>query len=63
MKQGKGYTVLPREHTGQGKHPLPTAKETTLHVDITRWSTPKSIDYIPAAKDGEHLYSQNKTGS
>ena len=21
------------------------------------------IDYIPAAKDGEHLYSQNKTGS
>ena len=24
------------------KHPLPTTQEKTLHVDITRWSTPKS---------------------
>ena len=24
------------------KHPLPTTQETTLHMDITRWSTPKS---------------------
>ena len=24
------------------KHPLPTAQEKTLHMDITRWSTPKS---------------------
>ena len=34
--------VLPREHTGQSKHPLPTTHEKTLHMDITRWSTPKS---------------------
>ena len=27
--------VLPRECTGQSKHPLPTAQETTLHMDIT----------------------------
>ena len=27
---------------GHGKHPLPTTQETTLHIDITRWSTPKS---------------------
>ena len=33
--------VLPREHTGHSKHPLPTAQEKTLHMDITRWSTPK----------------------
>ena len=35
-------TVLPREHTGHSKHPLPTTQETTLHMDITRWSIPKS---------------------
>ena len=27
---------------GHGKHPLPTTEEKTLHMDITRWSTPKS---------------------
>ena len=31
-----------REHTGHSKHPLPTTQEKTLHMDITRWSTPKS---------------------
>ena len=35
-------TVLPREHTGHIKHPLPTTQEKTLHMDITRWSIPKS---------------------
>ena len=34
--------VLPREHTGHSKHPLPTTQEKALHMDITRWSTPKS---------------------
>ena len=34
--------VLPREHTGHSKHPLLTTKEQTLHMDITRWPTPKS---------------------
>ena len=33
---------LPRELTGHSKHPLPTTQEKTLHMDITRWSTPKS---------------------
>ena len=27
---------------GHNKHPLPTTQEKTLHMDITRWSTPKS---------------------
>ena len=35
-------TVFPREHTGHSKHPLPTTKENTLHMDITRWSIAKS---------------------
>ena len=34
--------VLPRKLTGHSKHPLPTTQEKTLHMDITRWSTPKS---------------------
>ena len=34
--------VLPREHTGHGKHPLPTTEKKTLHMDITRWSILKS---------------------
>ena len=34
--------VLPRERTGQSKHPLPTTQEMTLYMDITRWPIPKS---------------------
>ena len=30
------------ELTGHSKYPLPTTQEKTLHMDITRWSTPKS---------------------
>ena len=33
--------VLPREHSGHSKHPLPTTQEKTLHMDITIWSTLK----------------------
>ena len=29
--------------TGHSKYPLPTTQEKTLHMDITRWSTLKSI--------------------
>ena len=36
------FRVLPKECTGHSKHPLPTTQEKTLHMDITRWSTPKS---------------------
>ena len=31
-----------RELIGHSKHPLPTTQEKTLHMDITRWPTPKS---------------------
>ena len=40
--RAKANRVLPREHTGRSKHPLPTKQEKTLYMDITRWSTPKS---------------------
>ena len=38
----KPSRVLPRERTGHSKHPLPATQEKTLHMDITRWSIPKS---------------------
>jgi len=39
---GQRLIVLPRERTGYSKHPLPATQETTLHMDITRWSISKS---------------------
>ena len=39
---GQRITVLSRECTGHNKHTLLTTQEKTLHMDITRWSTPKS---------------------
>ena len=39
---GQRLTVLPREHTGHSKHPIPTTQEKTPHIVITRWSIPKS---------------------
>ena len=35
-KAGQRLRVLPKEHTGHSKHPLPTTQEMTLHMDITR---------------------------
>ena len=43
--RAKANRVLPREHTGHSKHPLPTTQEKTLHMDITRWSTLK-LDWL-----------------
>ena len=49
-------TVLPREHTGHSKHPLPTTQEKTLHMDITTWSTPKSDWLYSLQPKMEKLY-------
>ena len=40
--RAKAYRVLPRECSSHSKHSLPTTQEKTLHMDITRWSIPKS---------------------
>ena len=57
--------VLLRERTGDSKHPLPTTQEKTLHMDITRWSTPKSDWLYSLQPKMWKLYtvSKNKTGS
>ena len=53
--------VLPREHTGHSKHPLPTTRETTLHTDITRRSTLKSDWLYSLQLNMENLYTVSKT--
>ena len=62
--RAKANTVLPREHTDHNKLPLPT-QEKTLHMDITRWSIPKSDWLYSLQQMMERLYtvSKNKTGS
>ena len=61
----KSNRVLPRKCTGHRKHPLPTTQEKTLHMDITRWSTPKSDWLYSLQPKMEKLYtvSKNMTGS
>ena len=58
--RAKANRVLPRERTGQSKHPLPTTKEKTWHMDITRWSTPKSDWLYSLQPKMEKLYTVNK---
>ena len=52
---------MPREHTGHSKHPLPTTQEKTIHMDITRWSIPKHIDYILFSKKWRSSIESAKT--
>ena len=61
----KANTVLPREYTGQRKHNLPAAQEKTLHMDITRWSTPKSewLYYLQPKMEKLSTVPKNETRS
>ena len=52
---------MPRERTGHSKHPLPTTQEKTLHMDITRWSTPKSVDHILCSQRWRNSIQSAKT--
>ena len=55
-RRAKANRALPREHTRYSKHSLPTAQEKTLHMDITRWPTPKSIDQKVSKINGHWFY-------
>ena len=63
--RAKANRILPRERTRHSKHPLLTTQEKTLHMDITRWSTPKSDWFYSLQPKMEKLYivSKNETGS
>ena len=58
--RAKANRVLSRECTGDSKHPLPTTQEKNLHMDIARWSTPKSDWLYSLQPKMEKLYSQQK---
>ena len=58
--RAKTNRVLPRKCTGHSKHPLPTTQEKTLHMDITRWSTPKSDWLYSLRPKMKKLYTANK---
>ena len=62
--RAKANRVLPREHTGHSKYPLPKTKETALHMDITRWSIKKSdwLYSLQPKMEKLHTVSKNKTG-
>ena len=59
--RAKANRVLPSECTGHSKHPLPTTQETTLHMDITRWSILKSDWLYSLQPKMEKLYTVNKS--
>ena len=63
--KAKANRVLPRKCTGHSKHPFPTTQEMTLHMDIIRWSIPKSDWLYSLQLKMEKLYtvSKNKTWS
>ena len=63
--RAKTNRVLPRKCTGHSKHPLPTTQETTVHMDITRWSIPKSewLYSLQLKMDKLYRVSKNKTRS
>ena len=52
---------MPRECTGHSKHPLPTTQEKTTHGHHQIINTEIRLIILFAAKDGEALYSQEKT--
>ena len=61
---GKANRVLPRERTGQSKHPLPTTQERTLHMHITRWPTQNQIDFILCSQRWRSsIQSAKRTGA
>ena len=58
--RAKANRILPRERTGRSKHPVPTTQETTLHMDITRWSKLKSDWLYSLQPKMEKLYTVNR---
>ena len=58
--RAKANRVLPRECTGHSKHCFPTTQETTLHINITRWSVVKSDWLCSLQPKMEKLYTVRK---
>ena len=63
QSRAKPNRLLPRKCTGDRKYLLPTTQEKMLHMNITRWSIPKSDWLYSLQPKMEKLYtvSKNKT--
>ena len=62
--RAKVNKVLPREHTADSKHPLPTTQEDSTRGHHQMVDTEIRLIILFTAKDGDALYSQQKqTGS
>ena len=59
--RAKTNRVLLREHIDHSKHPLQTTQETTLHMDITRWSIMKSDWLYSLQPKMDKLYTVSKS--
>ena len=59
--RAKANRVLPREHSGHSKHPLPTTQEKTLHMDVTRDQYWNQIDYILCSQRWRSSIQSTKT--
>ena len=57
---GQRLIEFARKCTGHSKHPLPTTQEKTLHMNITKWSTPRSDWLYSMQPKMEKLYTVNK---
>ena len=58
--RAKANRVLLRKCTEHRKYPLPTRQETTLHMDITKWSIPKSDWLYSLQPKMEKFYTVSK---
>ena len=58
--RAKTNRAFPRKCTGHSKHPLPTTQEKTLHMDIIRWSIPKSDWLYSLQLKMQKLYTVSK---
>ena len=54
----KANILFPRECTGHRKNRLPKTQEKTLHMDIMRWSIPKS-DWLYSLQPRWRSYTQS----
>ena len=60
QSRSKASRVLPREHTGHSKHPLPITQEKTTYGHYQMINTEIRLIILFVANDGEVLYSQQK---
>ena len=59
--RAKANKVLPRDHSGYSKHPLPTTWAMTLHMDITDGQYWNQIDYILCSQRCRSYIQSGKT--